>query len=159
MKKLLGIVVLGLLLCENAYAKDYNLNCKYISGQNKYGTRVISLGRAEMLNSGLPTLDKVIIVNSKTKKILRQKYSGEFVPLKQNKDNFSIKWNDHNIIWTYRGGTSGFMADALFKTELNRSSAVLIEETFHGEKSEMRKQSGLTYQLSKFKCEVTEKIF
>jgi len=32
MKKLLGIIVLGLLLSGNAYAEKVNLNCKYLSG-------------------------------------------------------------------------------------------------------------------------------
>ena len=32
MKKLLGIVVLGLLLSGNAYAKETRIHCKFIGG-------------------------------------------------------------------------------------------------------------------------------
>ena len=137
MKKLLGIVVLGLLFCGNVYSEDVNLNCKYIISQNNYEDRVEKFTRSQMLNSGLPgRIDQVFIINSKTKKILRQKYSGEFVSLSKRKDNFDIVWSDHNIIWSYE---LDMFEDFFYKTILDRSSAILIDEVFHGQKSIFRK--------------------
>tara|TARA_R110000782_G_scaffold248728_1_gene335758 strand:+ start:26 stop:499 length:474 start_codon:yes stop_codon:yes gene_type:complete len=157
MKKLLGIIVLGLLLSGNAYAEDLNLTCNYITGQTHYETKIEINTRDEMLNSGLPvTIDKVFIINSKTKKILRQKYSGEFVPLSKSKDNFDIVWSNQNIIWSYQLSVFDGM---FYKTILDRSSGILVDETFHGKKSNFKKQTGMNYQKSEFKCELTKKLF
>jgi hypothetical protein len=158
MKKLFStIVVLGLLLSGNAFAEDLNLTCKYITGQTHYENKIELTTRDEMLNSGLPVrIDQVFIINSKTKKILRQKYSGDFVPLSKSKDNFDIVWSNQNIIWSYQIDVFEGM---LYKTILDRSSGILVDETFHEKKSNFRKQKGINYQKSESKCELTKKLF
>lgn len=157
MKKLLSIFVISLSLSGNVYSKDVNLNCKYITGQNHYENKIELTTRDEMVNSGLPVrIDQVFIINSKTKKILRQKYSGEFVPLSKRKDNFDIVWSDQNIIWSYQ---LDMLEGFFYKTILDRSSGILIDEVFHGQKSNFRKQSGMTYQKTESKCQLTKKLF
>ena len=154
MKKLLGIVVLGLLLSGNAYAKDLNLTCDMISAHNHYGTKVTTLSKSELLSTGWPTFKISFIVNSKKKKILRQKLSGEFAPMGKNANNFDIVWSDYNIIWTWN-----VTKDEWRKHILNRSTGEYEEISFYGEKSMFRKQAGLTKQVNKFQCIVSEKLF
>ena len=157
MKKLLSILVLSLLFSGNAFAEDLNLTCKYITGQTHYENKIELTTRDEMVNSGLPVrIDQVFIINSKTKKILRQKYSGEFVPLSKNKDNFDIVWSDQNVIWSYQ---LDVFKGGVYKTILDRSSGILVDEVFHGQKSNFRKQSGMNYQKSESKCQLTKKLF
>ena len=67
MKKLLGIVVLGLLLGGNAYADIITLDCKFISGiesNDKYQTE------KKLFNE----INKVVILDSKKEKIIEADY-------------------------------------------------------------------------------------
>jgi len=67
MKKLLGIIVLGLLLGGNAYADIITLDCKFISGiesNDKYQTE------KKLFNE----INKVVILDSKKEKIIEADY-------------------------------------------------------------------------------------
>ena len=67
MKKLLMIIVLGLLLSGNAYAEVITLDCKFISGiesNDKYQTE------KKLFNE----INKVVILDSKKEKIIEADY-------------------------------------------------------------------------------------
>ena len=108
-----------------------------------------------MINAGLPVGDLTYIINTNKKKILRQNYNGEFVPLSENTKNFNSVWSSYNIVWTHE---SNLFKDTQYKSDLNRSTGVLIDEGFYGEKSDLRKK-GLTRTISTYKCEISKKKF
>ena len=157
MKKLfLSILVICSLLSGNAYAKDVNLHCMHVTSYNFYDTKVVTITRDDIINSGIgSSIDRTFIINARTKKILRQKYDGEFVPINENQENFDIVWSDYNIVWTFEYSKD----DTLHKRNLNRSSGELVEEVFFGDKSLFKKETGLHSQKAKYKCQLSEKLF
>ena len=156
MKKLLGILIVGLLLGNNAHANETRIYCSYIAGKTYYDTKVDTFLRNQMFNNGLPILDKIFLVNVKTKTIHQQQKSGKFVLLGEGKNNFDIIWSIQSVKWSYNFSTS---EDLLYKINLNRPSGILVEELMYGEKNDIRKNLGLIKSSSTYICEVSEPIF
>ena len=87
MKKLLSIIVLGLLLSGNAYAEQIFLKCELVDGIQfwKDKSRNGVYRKGELADVGLE-------INTKTKKIFDTSYSN--FPVKSN------DWDDNEVDWT-----------------------------------------------------------
>ena len=87
MKKLLGIVVLGLLLSGNAYAKKVFLKCELFEGIHNWKDKSRNgvYRKGELADVGLE-------INTKTKKIFDTSYS--HFPVKRN------DWDENEVEWT-----------------------------------------------------------
>ena len=87
MKKLLSIIVLGLLLSGNAYAEQIFLKCELVDGIHNWKDKSRNgvYRKGELADVGLE-------INTKTKKIFDTSYSN--FPVKSN------DWDDNEVDWT-----------------------------------------------------------
>ena len=125
MKKLLSIIVLGLLLSGNAYAEVITLDCKFISGieyNDKYQTE------KKLFNE----INKVVILDTKIKKIIQADYhyggddyfngwSGWDTGTSHGQDS---PWSETRVRWenfSYADSNRKTMI-SMYSAELNRVS-------------------------------------
>jgi hypothetical protein len=136
MKKLLAIIVLGLLFSGNVQSKEILLTCKsyHITGYLKSG------GLSEEPNQG--DIINTFKIDTKRKKIsLYNKYSKKF--LEQKKTRFS----ETTIYWT------DYWPDYTVHNEINRFESTYRDEMKH--KSDPKWNKIITYH----KCSVGDKKF
>ena len=92
MKKLLGIVVLGLLLSGNAYADKVFLKCELVDGMDNWKDK----SRNRVYRKGeLP--DVGLEINTKTKKIFDTTYS-TFAVLNNDWDDNQVSWSQPTML-------------------------------------------------------------
>ena len=139
MKKLLGIVVLGLLSSGNAYAENIALICKFVSGDHLTADRkVIKLG-----SHGVEADDVVVKLDTKRKKLIGDS---------AHSDNAAVFWEDDLITWWPKYNSK--ISNTSF--ELNRYSGQLIVKTITNN-SGSSAVDGITN--IKFNCSKTNKMF
>ena len=125
MKKLLGIVVLGLLLSGNAYSKIIDLHCKYITGHVTEKIPHPGHTDSEANTTFIPISDtgiedyKIKLDTAKEKIIEAPEYSS---------DGSSYMFGDESIVW-YAAIASGSILKIKFT--LNRYTGRLKEYHKH----------------------------
>ena len=136
MKKLLGIVVLGLLLSGNAFAKEIILNCE--------NYRVIGYYKSGGITDepGDSRLNEIFKINSKKNRIYRYNNSAKkFLEIR------NAKWSDSSISWSTDIGTS-----KAFK-ELNRYDLSYTNNRIYINSPDWKKIEDFA------KCKVSKKKF
>ena len=131
MKKLLSIIVLGLLLSGNAYADKKFLVC---SSDNK----VIEKGVKEFLTS-INLDDNFLMINYKKFNIISvhdEEIMADFVTKKQNSEYYN-----HTTVWLNR--FTGLMDYKIQKYKRNNQGSI---------------ENLITYDLIKFNCKPKKKI-
>jgi len=143
MKKLLGIVVLGLLLSGSAYAKTI-LNCQS--------------DEFEVLRNGKSERTKVVKKNeiffkidaSQNKIYEMHKFNNDFKEVKDyvNISSSKITWSrDDDILLTKN------------YSSINRITGDYIFEVYYDKKSPLRKGNGMDYSKTTYKCILDKKLF
>ena len=138
MKKLLGIIVLGLLLSGNGFAEDIVLNCEFDKGtrvETKYDTET----KLENIS------DEAIILSSEYNDIIEAPWHDDYE-----------RWTDTHVKWTY-WTADGF---AQYETSLNRLSGRM--DTTHFLKFPIRtgeKEHVFWYYDMSYKCKKSDKLF
>ena len=112
MKKLLGIIVLGLLLTGNSYAKEVIIVCKFENG-NSYGID----GTVEKFNkstTSFPISDSIFKINENRKSLIE---------IKPNREKIinDVEWSEAAIKWYV---TPDFDPYIKFSHEINRFNGV-----------------------------------
>ena len=137
MKKLLGIIVLGLLLSGNAYSEIVNLICAH-----KYGSYL----NKELKLVEVKTNSKIgIKVDTKLKKI----YSPW--PSSNSKQIINIKWGDDTVSWTQGEKNGTGELGASYKLER-------ISGTLHVNHHDIL-NTGITMMHYRYECLKTNKLF
>ena len=144
MKKLLGIIVLGLLLSGNAYAADIVLVCKFNYGKHHYDN-----GNVEKFGDTLGAIrDDIFKINDSKKTLIEIRTSGEKIV----KD---VSWSSSVIMWERRFDLNPPM---VFFNKINRFNGVYISRgpTIKNSKSY---EAGLRDTLWFYDCSKSKKLF
>ena len=135
MKKVLGIVVLGLLFSGNAYAEKVFLKCELVDGmdnwQDKSRNRVYRKG--ELPDVGLE-------INTKTKKIFDTTYS-TFPVVNNDWDDNKVEWSQPTILLKI----NDYTLDRL-------TGELLILKGYHDD-------NPMLSLILSYKCSATKKLF
>jgi hypothetical protein len=139
MKKILSILVLGLLLSGNVYAENIVLICKFVSGDH------LSADRKSIKFSAYDGVAKDVVVKLDTK---RKKLIGDSA----QSDNATVLWEEDFIQWWPKYNSKIFNTSY----ELNRFSGQLIIQTITNN-SGSSTVDGITN--IKFNCSKSNKMF
>ena len=144
MKELLGIVVLGLLLSGNAYAKEIYLNCESYKLITYHKN-----GKIEV-TKGFP-MERTFKINTSKKKIFKlNKVANFYVDLSQD----NLKWGKDFIKWDVhlKKLSEDYSAFTTYST-LNRVTLDLEQSTLYENDKNYKKQDEFN------KCELVDKKF
>ncbi len=144
MRKLLGIVVLGLLLSGNAYAKEIYLNCESYKLITYHKN-----GKIEV-TKGFP-MERTFKINTSKKKIFELSVVGNFY-IDLSQDN--LKWGKDFIKWDshIKKLSEDYSAFTTYST-LNRVTLDLEKSTLYENDKNYKKQDEFN------KCELVDKKF
>ena len=135
MKKLLGILVLGLLLSGNAYAEKVFLKCELVSGFDSWKdkSKNVVYEKGELSDVGLE-------INTKTKKIFDTAYSN--FPAKINDwDDNRVRWSQPLNLFPYNSYTLDRLTGKLFNLKNNHDDHPMLG------------------QMLNYKCSAAKKLF
>ena len=139
MKKLLGIVVLGLLLSGNVYANVIYVKC--------VSFEMISYKRnGEVIKESVNDIEDLFEIDDKKKVISKQIFSSDYFHKLPN-----IKWSNSNIKWYGNVGEGNYKAS----NNINRITGKYIQD------AEMKEIVNPTFKrkIVKYNCETLNKKF
>ena len=159
MKKLLAIIVLGLLFGGNAYSNDIILNCKLLNTTTYYeGGKTESSSPSDILKTGF-SMDEKYLINFNKKKILQEgRFSKEFEPIKSENKDVITNWNDMSVNWVIKYN-SAMMGGQSSTYNLDRTTGLLDETTLFPKGNNIRKAVKATMMKNNYNCEVAKKKF
>ncbi len=152
MKKILGIMVLGLLLCSNAYAEIITLDCKFISGiktDDKYQTE------KKLVNE----MNKIVILDTKLEKIIKaDHHGGDKYYWETDTSHGRDSWSETDISWE-----SFYFKDSEKKTVIMLYTAHINRVSGQMETSFLFRYPGNEdyHKLTenKYQCSIKDKLF